>query len=839
MHYQKKKLTRTAVAVLMILCAACVSAQAEDAAATKEDTAKTTNTPPLKVVHKLSPITVIEQREQNGERLLASPELQMLPSSTGTVTDSLRGLSSVQFDPSSRSGATGGEITPPAISIRGSRYWENSFTINGFSNNSSFGDGAWDPSGSVANAASYQLPLTGDAQSIILPTDILESVSVLSENISAQHGGFTGGVVDAKIRDAQMDRWHIKTNIKHTSDKLTKLHWTPTQDKNDKPISTDRLQKEFKRYSGGLTIDGPLADGRLGLLMSYQKDWSSMPVWTKYTGDPEKFERHNQKRNIDNFIVKLNTLESNPFYISGAVIYSPYTASMYVNNRKNGDFSFVGGGWQFLVNSRLNTNIGKWTNDFGLGLTEVSYKPGTNTEYQWAKSESANWSSSKTQIEGLTSNSKQNEQNWSYKSGFEFVPLNIKDVTHLVKTGIDFNYVNANRKFGSGKSYSTGTINSSVIGSKEEGVLAGEQYARELQIFKEGELSSHYLTLSGYFEDSILWDRFTFRPGLRITYDDISKETNYAPRLFGNIDLLNDKRFNLNAGYNRYYGNQLLSYALLAKQGSTLFRRGIGSDNKPTDWRVGKSTDLKRAYDLTELTTPYSDEYTLGLSADILNHTIFRVQAVSRDYKDQLRMMGGTNDRKLTNTGFTKYKGLTFGFDKYFDLGKWGKHHSSVDVTRSSKRGNVFDSLYFDDVEMLDWNPNIIMVDGKKISVDDMDASKFNADWVLTYTHESSFLNDRLHSTILARYESPADRLIRLNDYVFDEDRKLIRTYRSDKQKSLFNIDLNLAYDIYKTQQSAITMELQVLNLFDRRNMLMSDGYSMGRQFFLGLSASY
>lgn len=264
------------------------------------------------------------------------------------------------------------------------------------------------------------------------------------------------------------------------------------------------------------------------------------------------------------------------------------------------------------------------------------------------------------------------------------------------------------------------------------------------------------------------------------------------------------------------------------------------------------------------MSTPYSDEFTLGASALILDDTLFKIQAVKRNYRDQLKLAEpkvkcnyyrpdgscwiGSSDSitELDNGGRTDYKGLTFSIEKTIQTKGFGKHHGALDITRSSLKGNMQNSWATPSYGQGDppYDPLYIIIDGNKTFVGDMNASNFNSDWVITYTHDASFFDDRLRSTILARYESPADRLIR--DKSLDQwntNNLQIRGYRKDQQKSLFNIDLTLAYDLYRTQQSSVTMEVQVLNLFDRSNMLMtgsnSSTYSMGRQFFLGLSARY
>ncbi|MDR3175372.1 MAG: Plug domain-containing protein, partial [Desulfovibrio sp.] len=205
-------------------------------------------------MYRLEEVQVREDDDHPGATTLDRNFIKLAPSATGTVTDALRGKSNIQFDQNSRSGALGGEIAPPRISIRGSKHYENNFTLNGVSNNSNMNPGGL-YHGEAAAATGQP---RGEAQNLFLDRSLLESITVYSENISAEYGGFTGGVVDAKLRDARMDRWHVMGKYRHTNDLWTKMRFTEDQSLDRENSSTADLQPKFRKHEYSASFDGPL-----------------------------------------------------------------------------------------------------------------------------------------------------------------------------------------------------------------------------------------------------------------------------------------------------------------------------------------------------------------------------------------------------------------------------------------------------------------------------------------------------------------------------------------------------------------------------------------------------
>jgi hypothetical protein len=235
----------------------------------------------------------------------------------------LRSNSSVQFSKDSRSSATGGEIVPPKISIGGAQRYENNFMLNGVSNNNNL-----NPAG-LGYADGWYGAAAGEAQSLFIDTSLVESVSAQTKAVSAEYGSFTGGVIDAKLKDARMDRWHITSKFRYTKDDWAKYHLTDDQKHTDKSTS-ETYQPEFNKYEYAIALDGPITDN-LGLLLNYGAQHSKIPLWSAYdinkSGGATYKERRTQYRDNKNYLIKLNTHDKDNFEASLTAIYAPYTHS--------------------------------------------------------------------------------------------------------------------------------------------------------------------------------------------------------------------------------------------------------------------------------------------------------------------------------------------------------------------------------------------------------------------------------------------------------------------------------------------------------------------------------
>ncbi|MDR1285395.1 MAG: TonB-dependent receptor plug domain-containing protein [Campylobacteraceae bacterium] len=771
--------------------------------------------------------------------VISNDYIKNTPSATNTVTDLLRGKSYIQYDQTSRSGATGGEISPPKVSINGAKHYENSYLINGVSNSNNI-----NPSGLPLGVSTQTGQPTGEAQTLFLDTSLIDTVSVYTENIGAEYGGFLGGVIDAKIKDASTDRWHIYTNYRYTSDSWTKFNWTEAEKNALNTTTTAQLQPRFKKQEYTLSADGPITDN-LGLVLSYGKKETKIPLWSAYTinGTPEK---RVQLREIENFLVKLNTNGLDDFKASFTGIYAPYEHTLFVPNYKNSDYSIDGGGYTLIYDMENDFMFGKLKNTINYQKNELSRISDRDFLNQWDTTYPSNgylnWGSGNVAYEGAFGDYTQDKESIGYKGIFEFDEIQSADIKHIIKTGIEAEYNKIKAERGKYTVFYAGVGDPTVTGSMDDGILEGSQYSVNTVSGMRQKRDIDFGAGALFIEDNMTIDRFTIRPGLRISTDSITDDINIAWRFFANADVFNDDMLNVYGGYNRYYGTQILSYAVHLPIKTYQSTRA----NATAPWIDSPSTSTNPRYNLGNLKTPYSDELNIGASLDIYD-TLFELKLVNREYKNEIRSVrpnGSTNTyREFTNSGESSYWGLTLEISKDYDLGMGGNHSSELSVTKSTSKSDSFDPIAafdYDDVAgsvsmtHITYNDNLVPMGDVRGSTD------FNRPWVVAYEHTAHFNYFELGGVL--RYQSASKGMLRLSTFGHS-DPDGIRTvaFEDINYGDTFNIDLFAAANL-KIKGNKFTIGVDVLNLLNKKNDATAyygvissrghEGHSLGRQFF-------
>jgi hypothetical protein len=778
-----------------------------------------------------------------GGDLIDNKKITSVPTPTNSVTDVLRTNSNIQFSADSRSSVQGGEIAPPRISIRGAQHYENNFMINGISNNNNLNPSGFDVSD--WDSAS------GEAQSLFIDTSLVESVTAYTEAISAEYGSFTGGVIDAKLKDASSDRWHFMAKYRYTKDDWAEYHLTDEQRGIDKSTSKD-FQPEFNKYEYAITADGPIGD-HLGLMLSYGEQHSKIPLWSGYdinsSATTTYKERRTQYRDNKNYLIKLNTHDIDSLEASLTMIYAPYTGAKFFYESKNSDFDQKGGGLNIAYDMKNELSFGTLKNTLAFKQDKFSMDGDTNYYYAWRNTlGQVNWGKDGWgSREGYTGDQKFLENALIYKGVIDFDEIEAGLLTHLIKTGVEAEFGRAQFKRDEAYYFChwlTGLdpLDPSVTGSKENGIIAGEQWTDTLYLYEAIDNKKSYTTAALFLEDSIKFDRYTIRPGVRLSTDTVTDNTDIAPRFFANADIFDDTTFNVYGGYNRYYGGLLLYNAIYQYHASVYSRNAPSApwvENVILGW--GGDSD----YSLDGIKTPYSDEFSIGASLDS-RYANFKFGFVNRKYKDQLKQVRedlGNNvfKYKNTNEGESSYWGVTLEASKEYKFGD-SRHFSGFSVTNSKTTTNM-NGLSFSSAD--EFSPTHITYDGKLTGYEDVPSPNYNSPWVVTYTHIME-LNDYLRLGLNARYERGVDGYKYVDDLgQNDPSGRKTRNYESKHYGDIFTVDLAADYD-WKFKGNKLTFGVEILNLFNRKNDTSYatsssniDSYAMGRQFYANVKYEY
>lgn len=784
----------------------------------------------------LPPVTVHGTGDDAAVELTAF-ELNLAPSVTGTLTEALRGQSRINFDRDYGNPARAADVAAPLISIYGSKPYENHYAINGMDNNNTLNPGT-----TYEDRTYLVLDPTGDSNNLMLQTDLVESLAVYSENIPVMYGDFTGGVVDARLRNAAVDKWHGSVSVTHT----------------DSAWGTEKTQGQgkatFKRSRGTVTLEGSVVKDKVGALLAYSRHQSQTPIALSrhFAVEAVGHRRH------ENLMLRVNTADNQPVSLGATFIWAPYQAESFREGSRNGRYRLIGGGWSLLLDSKADFKGGQWSLDLGYAHNEVSRKHDANRFFFWLLEPNGKASRYATWFEyfngwateGGYGDSDRTQDMINAKAQVQWDAFNWGGLEHRITAGVDLTHRSVDYDRQGYIFFRNPTADARVQGSLDDGVVSGEQYSAKRTVSHpvSGYKKAHTAAL--YAQDEIRLERFTIRPGLRIGWDSVGRNTDVAPSLMLDADLLNDGRFHLTAGANRYYGTQILGSFFANRFHATTQTRTVDNNGQLTPWSKHDlmTQGVKRR--LGALKTPYSDELTLGATAQLNRHVALHLTAVKRDYKKQLSTKKVSDDPRydteLTNDGASHYKGLVFCLDANYDLGVFGRHVSELGATVSRVSGSETRWL-------TSWNnaveegldPDHVLLDGKKIARSAMPASNFNPAWVLTYAHTAAFWHDRLRTQWLFRMEGKSDTIDFADPDVVDG----MESFVTFKIKRRAHLDLNAELDLYKKGDTVVTLSAQVLNLLDQtKTVYKPDGISwygpkafteMGRQYYIGLKAAF
>lgn len=160
-----------------------------------------------------------------GTQIITATQIAKMPTRNGSITELLKNNPNVQFSNQSDNSNTPGELQPENVSFHGEKFYQNSYLIDGLSNNNTINPGA--NNGELSNSPDGYSPTdlpAGGTQSFWINAELIASAEVFDSNISAKYGGFTGGVVDAKLKDPDLNKPSGRISFRTTNHHLTEYH---------------------------------------------------------------------------------------------------------------------------------------------------------------------------------------------------------------------------------------------------------------------------------------------------------------------------------------------------------------------------------------------------------------------------------------------------------------------------------------------------------------------------------------------------------------------------------------------------------------------------------------
>jgi len=767
-----------------------------------------------------------------GKSEINAATMQNLPLGGDSLTEALTGLPGVQYSEDARSALTGGEILPPPVSIAGGRIEENSFLVDGIGI-----DSRLDP---LQISTSHPNFAPGYPQSLLVHSSLLENVTVYDSNISAAYGGFTGGVVDAQLKKAS-GTFSGELFYRTTRDEWTSFHLQPGSEQDFVSSVDEDIQPRFTKHDGGLLLDLPLTK-KSGLLLAYQQTYSDIPLL--HFG-----ARKVQTRRSENYLLRLGLTPTPRDRIDLTLLYTPYRAELFSADTKNSDYSVALGGWLAGVDYEKHFSNGRWS-------VKSAYVDNLNRREApphlfrgWSKSSpETDWGTlvgTSYSYEGMYGNLEQKQQSVQVRSEIEFDTIVTGSVDHRLHAGVDLEYLRGvyARERTTYNYYATSTllpILDPLLQCRPDdlGCRPNDQFMVARLVYPENEAAATVRRAEAFAEDTLEWQRLQLRPGLRASYDDFLQNFNLAPRLSAALDLFGDDSTVVTAGFNRYFGEGLLTYALRTKIYSLPQRQVRATDPIDGDYYDSsgylinlwnQTFPASRPYAVYDLHTPYKDEWSVGLQQSLFGG-LLGVRYIHRRGFDEFAKgySAVTQDWSLNNNGRSSYDGVLADWER-----RWERHQVYLNVTYAEAYASATDYNFTIEEDEL---AKRVWYNGELLRLDELPWGNFNRSWVanLTYVGELPW---GLTFSNLAKFRSHYRRLASTG--IKAADGNFIYAMRSQPSSLLFDWRLAWCPPVEAVQNA--TFSVEVYNVFDARTEVggVTDAYNLGRQFWLGAHYSF
>lgn len=508
----------------------------------------------------------------------------------------------------------GGDLKPEEISLSGARPHQTKYTIDGVgvNNSTTFGNSKEHPTALSS----------GHTSGYFVDTNLIDSVEVLDHNISAEHGGFTGGVVDAQLRKPT-EEFVIDYNFR-----INDSDWNEPQkvgenfqDSYGTPIDgSGEYQPNFQKRMHALHLGGAISDTqKLALNVSHQV--SEIPLANSKDVD----------QTMDNIFIT-HIWESGAWQTTTDVRYAAHKSNHFMNDaNSNGAYqqnsestnSHSGFGATFKVEREFTS--GHWQNSLAYDQLNDERKADSDYFVTFMKRVG---SSFEFYNEGSYGNLKQSQESYQYKSAFHWDPIQLGPSEHQASIGVELNHQQGKVQ----------RQDDHVVYQHRE-LVPGNPLISTLTRYEAANYDADAQQYSVFVDDRMQWERWGVYLGGRVDHMSVFNQTVFSPRFTTSwdFDLVDTNRVTL--GANRYYSANLLGWALKAEQKKYQSRSrsctpndGNWSNLDPSNLTCASTT----TYDglaLNQADIPYSDELSAAWAIDI-NNFAFNTVYIYRQQRD-------------------------------------------------------------------------------------------------------------------------------------------------------------------------------------------------------------
>ncbi|MDI9853650.1 TonB-dependent receptor plug domain-containing protein [Comamonas sp. 17RB] len=604
--------------------------------------AQTADNPPETAAENAGVVTrtmpeVQVQAERMEARVYDRAEMDATAGGNRDLTSLISDNPAVTLNPSMSGNGNRGSLAPESFSIHGESPFQNQFLIDGIS-----GTNVINPQEGALGLQVGRVP--GFSQAYNIDTELLDEVRVFDNRIPVEYGSFQGGVIDARIRTPKGTNT-VKIKRSFNSSNLTQQEMPEgvVEDwENGEPGYSSVWKKHFTSMQGDfrLTQDS-------NALVSFSRRESQIQRQSKVldrsvavpNGKAYTLDMHDEKDQVDDLLAKLHTNWGGGTTSNLLLKYSnrqedlvsnSYADTAWTNRQKAMGLGLEV--FQQLDNGKLTATLGV---DQLNAARESSADAFTVQLFADKSLSSYTWG-------GFGKESLEQRQ-YTGKLRMDWNTFANGAVRHKVYGGVDLTSTDASFV----RHQDSYTYNQTLLANGQQSITTENRY-------QAGTVGVGYNDLALYLSDTMQLGNVALLASARVERDTLLGNTNVAPRMGLDWDVLGNGQTQLGMGWSRYYGLNLMGYAL--EQGksellSYVIQKGVVV-NKP-------GTMVNHSYE--GLQTPYSDEWAFSWTQQLSPMWEAGLSYVRRASRDGVTTEGNsTTGYFYTNGGSGQAETATF-----------------------------------------------------------------------------------------------------------------------------------------------------------------------------------
>lgn len=793
----------------------------------------------------LDKVEVIATNAQNSfssSKILTRQQLDKIPAKDHTIAQALKTNPNVIIN--TQNSVESGEIKPENFSINGAKFYQNNFLVDGVNFNHDLNpanknlNGHETPYYHVSRAASLS------SQSMTLDTDLLESLEVIDNAVSAKYGSFQGGVVKATTRDPSY-KFSGVISHQYTSGEWTHTYKDKRLDDGYYKARSGTDKSNFKKHRYRVGLEGYLSEN-FGILFDYSRQTSVIKYDEVVSTllNSKLYKIPDDKREVENYFLKAIWHPSDRLTIKPSILYSLQKNRYFEEGTLDSTMDYEYGG--YVLNLDADLDLDSVMIKQNLSYSKFDTSRFTNNKigkYEYKFSSIKNWGGydpdwgQNTSNYGSVSDVEQLQEEISYKLDLEIKPFKTYEISHKIITGLELSRTKGVYKILKPyeQYYYAKPITDDYICDKDDLTCinddsfpgANGQFFTYKSYYGDvnNKVTNNKVAL--YLEDEMSYKRLKFRPGVRVEKDSFDKDILVSPRFVSEYEFSNKNFFGF--GLNRYYGRNLFAYKLYGE--SEKYNKFYYRDHpsKPFELDPWQSPEK---YGLNDVKTPYDDEFSLFYRGDIGGARI-NLKYVKRDSKDEVISINGEYigldpyKTYYVNQGSSKAEIYTFSIENIAPVEILNTKNSfSFSITKVDKKTNFTDYTTTKNDPKKKWD--YAEFEGSVIPVHELPRFDYDIPLSARFTHSLSYKNFSV--TNFLTFTDKVDTLARTG-----RNKDGLTKYEVTQIPSRTIWDMRLSYKFNLKNDIKFFTNLDINNVLNKKYPINANKnlFGEGRSFWL------